>query len=44
MKLNVQNLTDAEQRTEMEILDGRFVDRAVFITDRRISLHVGFDF
>ena len=44
VKLNVQNLTDAEQRTEMEILDGRFVDRAVFITDRRISLHVGFDF
>ena len=44
IKLNVQNLTDEEQRTEMEILDGVFVDRAVFIADRRISLHVGFDF
>lgn len=44
VKLNVQNLTDEEQRTEMEILDGKFVDRAVFIADRRISLHVGFDF
>ena len=44
VKLNVQNLTDEEQRTEMEILDGVFVDRAVFIADRRISLHVGFDF
>lgn len=44
VKLNVQNLTDEEQRTEMEILDGRFVDRAVFIADRRISLHIGFDF
>ena len=44
VKLNVQNLTDEEQRTEMEILDDVFVDRAVFIADRRISLHLGFNF
>ena len=44
VKLNVQNLTDEEQRTEMEIMDGVFVDRAVFIADRRISLHLGFNF
>lgn len=44
LKLNVQNLTDEDQRTEMEILEGRYVDRAVFVTDRRISLHLGFDF
>ena len=44
IKLNVQNITDEDQRTEMEILDGRFVDRAVFVTDRRISLHLGVDF
>ncbi len=44
VKLNVQNITDEDQRTEMEILDGRFVDRAVFVTDRRISLHLGVDF
>lgn len=44
IKLNVQNLTDEDQRTEMEILDGRFVDRAVFMTDRRISLHIGYNF
>ncbi len=44
VKLNIQNLTDEDQRTEMEILEGRFVDRAVFVTDRRISLHFGFDF
>lgn len=44
VKLNVQNITDADQRTEMEILPGRFVDRAVFVTDRRFSLHVGLDF
>ena len=44
IKLNVQNITDEDQRTEMEILDGRYVDRGVFVTDRRISLHVGVDF
>ncbi|WP_245573472.1 TonB-dependent receptor [Marinimicrobium agarilyticum] len=44
IKLNVQNITDEDQRTEMEILDGRYVDRAVFVTDRRISLHLGVDF
>ncbi|MDO3385664.1 TonB-dependent receptor [Gilvimarinus sp. SDUM040013] len=44
IKLNVQNLTDEDQRTEMEILEGRYVDRAVFVTDRRISLHLGIDF
>ncbi|MGD8174879.1 TonB-dependent receptor [Marinimicrobium sp. ARAG 43.8] len=44
IKLNVQNITDEDQRTEMEILEGRFVDRAVFVTDRRISLHLGVEF
>lgn len=44
VKLNIQNITDEDQRTEMEILDGRYVDRAVFVTDRRISLHFGYDF
>ncbi|WP_019606000.1 TonB-dependent receptor [Teredinibacter turnerae] len=44
VKLNLQNLTDTDQRTEMEILDGKFVDRAVFVADRRISLHFGFNF
>lgn len=44
IKLDVQNITDEDQRTEMEILSGRFVDRAVFVTDRRISLHLGIDF
>ncbi len=44
IKLNVQNITDEDQRTEMEILDGRYVDRGVFVTDRRISLHLGLDF
>jgi iron complex outermembrane receptor protein len=44
VKLNIQNITDEDQRTEMEILDGRYVDRAVFVTDRRISLHLGLDF
>lgn len=44
VKLNIQNITNEDQRTEMEILDGRYVDRAVFVTDRRISLHLGFDF
>lgn len=44
VKLNIQNLTDEDQRTEMEILEDRYVDRAVFVTDRRISLHFGFDF
>ena len=44
IKLNIQNITDEDQRTEMEILDGRYVDRAVFVTDRRISLHFGYEF
>ena len=44
VKLNIQNITDEEQRTEMELLDGRYVDRAVFVTDRRVSLHLGLDF
>ncbi len=44
IKLDVQNITDEDQRTEMEILDGRFVDRGIFVTDRRISLHLGFEF
>lgn len=44
VKLNVQNITDEDQRTEMEILNGRYVDRGVFVTDRRISLHLGVDF
>ena len=44
IKLDVQNILDEDQRTEMEILDGRYVDRAVFVTDRRISLHLGVDF
>jgi len=44
VKLNVQNLTNEDSRTQMEILDGVFVDRAVFVTDRRISLHFGVDF
>ena len=43
-KVNVQNLTDVDQKTEMEILQDKFVDRAVFITDRRISFHVGYNF
>jgi outer membrane receptor protein involved in Fe transport len=44
IKLDVQNITDEDQRTEMEILQGRFVDRAVFVTDRRIGLHLGINF
>ncbi|WP_244904545.1 TonB-dependent receptor [Cellvibrio mixtus] len=44
IKLDVQNITDEDQRTEMEILQGRFVDRAVFVTDRRIGLHLGVNF
>lgn len=44
VKLNIQNITDEDSRTEMELLDGLFVDRAVFVTDRRISLHFGFSF
>ena len=44
IKLDVQNITDEDQRTEMEILSGRFVDRAVFVTDRRIGLHLGINF
>jgi len=44
IKLDVQNITNEDQRTEMEILSGRFVDRAVFVTDRRIGLHLGVNF
>jgi len=44
VKLNIQNITDEDQRTEMEILDGRYVDRAVFVTDRRVSLHFGYNY
>ena len=44
VKLNVQNITNEDQKTEMEILEGRFVQRGIFVTDRRFSLHVGFDF
>ena len=44
VKLDVQNITNEDQKTEMEILEDRFVQRGVFVTDRRISLHVGFDF
>jgi len=44
VKFNVQNITNEDQRTEMEILPGRFVDRAIFVTDRRFSLHFGFNF
>nr|GGH91926.1 TonB-dependent receptor [Aquisalinus luteolus] len=44
IKFNVQNILDQEQRTETELLDNVFVDRAVFVTDRRYSLHLGFDF
>lgn len=44
IKLNVQNITNADQETEMVILPGRFVKRGIFVTDRRFSLHWGFDF
>lgn len=44
IKLDVQNITNEDQRTEMEILNGRFVDRGVFVTDRRFGLHVGVSF
>jgi len=44
VKLNVQNLTNENQVTQMELLKDQFVTRAVFITDRRISLHFGMDF
>jgi len=44
LKLNVQNLTNEDSRTQMEILEGVFVDRAVFVTDRRISMHFSYDF
>lgn len=44
LKLNIQNLTDEDSRTEMEIKKGVFVDRGVFVTDRRISLHFGYSF
>ncbi|NVK54020.1 MAG: TonB-dependent receptor [Alteromonadaceae bacterium] len=44
VSFNVQNLTDEEQSTEMEILEDRYVERAVFIADRRFSLRVGFNF
>lgn len=44
IKLDVQNITNEDQRTEMEILSGRFVDRGVFVTDRRFGLHMGINF
>ena len=44
MQLNVANITNTDQRTEMEILKDRFVQRGVFVTDRRISLNAGFNF
>jgi len=44
VKLNVQNLTNEDQITQMEILKDQLVTRAVFVTDRRISLHFGMDF
>ncbi|MCF2949610.1 TonB-dependent receptor [Paraglaciecola aquimarina] len=44
VKLNVQNLTDEDQVTQMEILDDVFVKRAVFVTDRRYSLHFSMTF
>ena len=44
IRLSVENITNAKQRTEMEILPGRFVQRGVFVTDRRTSLRLGFNF
>jgi len=44
VQLDVENITNAYQKTEMEILPGRYVQRGVFETDRRVSLHLGFNF
>lgn len=44
LQFNVQNLTNTDQRTELEILPGKFVQRGVFVTDRRFSLSAGFNF
>jgi len=44
LQANVQNLTNTDQRTELEILPGKFVQRGVFVTDRRFSLSAGFNF
>ncbi|MBR0552808.1 TonB-dependent receptor [Stakelama marina] len=44
MRLNVANITNTDQRTEMEILPNRYVQRGVFVTDRRVSLNLGFSF
>jgi TonB-dependent receptor len=44
IRLSVENITNAKQRTEMEILPGRFVQRGVFVTDRRTSLRLSFRF
>jgi TonB-dependent receptor len=44
VQFNVQNITNTDQRTEMEILPGRYVQRGVFVTDRRFSLSAGFNF
>lgn len=43
-RLNVANLTNTYQRTEMEILPGKYVGRGTFVSDRRISFNVSFNF
>jgi len=44
VQFNWANITNTDQRTEMEILPGRYVQRGVFVTDRRVSLNFGFNF
>ena len=44
LQLSAENITNTDQRTEMEILPGRYVQRGVFVTDRRFNLQAGFNF
>lgn len=44
LQLSVENITNTDQKTVMEILPGRYVERGVFETDRRVSLQLGFNF
>jgi len=44
IKLSVQNILNEVAETEMEILDDVYVNRGWFMTDRRVSLHLGYEF
>ncbi|MBB5717094.1 TonB-dependent receptor [Stakelama sediminis] len=44
VRINLANITNSHQKTEMEILPGRYVQRGVFVTDRRLGVSLGFSF